>query len=186
MRNKAPDPKHNPLFFDGDGINGVMHLKAEKLKGLTITVCVKISSSLLVYSTRPRRPFTSLTFVIFPEKIRAETTVIGQGEEFFLDKIEPVWTPGSACEGKVVGQHTYPFSITIPRDAMVAPGPKASSKRFSLPPTFPERASSAHIDYIIFCDRAPPRATGKQQVPRLPFASPNHQSWLAEIVCIGC
>ena len=120
-------------------------VKAEKPKSLTITVSVEILWSLLVYSTRPRRPFTSLTFVVFPEKIRAETTVLGQEEECFLDKIEPVWAPASACEGKVVGQHTYPFSITIPCDAMVAPGPKASSKRFSLPPTCSERASPAYI-----------------------------------------
>lgn len=78
-----------------DRINGV-HLdlaKAEKPKGLMITVSVEILWSLLVYNACPRCPFTSLTFVVFPEKIRAETTLLGQEEEFFLDKLEPVWAP---------------------------------------------------------------------------------------------
>lgn len=75
---------------------------------------------------------------------------MGQEEEVFLDKTEQVWTPASASEGKVVGQHTYPFSIAIPRDTTIAPAPKAAPKRFSLPPTFTERASPAYIDYKVY------------------------------------
>jgi len=75
---------------------------------------------------------------------------VGQEEEVFLDKTEQVWTPASASEGKVVGQHTYPFSIPIPRDTTIAPTPKAAPKRFSLPPTFTERASPAYIDYKVY------------------------------------
>jgi hypothetical protein len=75
---------------------------------------------------------------------------VGQEEEVFLDKTEQVWTPASASEGKVVGQHTYPFSIPIPRDTTIAPTPKAAPKRFSLPPSFTERASPAYIDYKVY------------------------------------
>jgi hypothetical protein len=75
---------------------------------------------------------------------------VGQEEELFLDITEPVWTPASPREGKVVGQHTFPFSITIPRDVMIAPVPKAAPKSFPLPPTFSERASPAYIDYKLF------------------------------------
>jgi hypothetical protein len=75
---------------------------------------------------------------------------VGQEEELFLDITEPVWTPASSCEGKVVGQHRFPFSITLPRDATIAPVPKAAPKCFSLPPTFSERASPAYIDYRLF------------------------------------
>jgi len=75
---------------------------------------------------------------------------VGQEEELFLDKTEPVWTPASPREAKVVGAHTHAFSITIPRDAVVAPVPKATPKRFSLPPTFSERASPAYIDYKLY------------------------------------
>jgi hypothetical protein len=57
--------------------------------------------------------------------------------------MEPVWTPASPQEGKIVGVHTHAFSISIPPDAEVAPTPK----RFPLPPTFSERASPAYIDY---------------------------------------
>ena len=41
MKSRAADPKHAPLFFDGDRIKGVVQLdlaKAQTLKGLTITV----------------------------------------------------------------------------------------------------------------------------------------------------
>jgi len=75
---------------------------------------------------------------------------VGQEEELFLDIIEPVWTPASLGEGKLVGQHTFPFSITIPRDVMIAPVPKAAPKSIPLPPTFSERASPAYIDYRLF------------------------------------
>jgi hypothetical protein len=75
---------------------------------------------------------------------------IGQEEDIFLDKTEPVWTPASSNEAKVIGQHTYPFSISIPRDAMVSPAPNATPRSFSLPPTFSERASTTHIDYKLY------------------------------------
>ena len=75
---------------------------------------------------------------------------MGQDEELFLDITVPVWMPASVCEGRVVGQHKFPFSITIPRDATIAPAPKAAPKCFSLPPTFSERASPAYIDYRLF------------------------------------
>lgn len=75
---------------------------------------------------------------------------MGQDEELFLDITEPVWTPASPSEGKLVGQHTFPFSITIPRDVTIAPAPKAEPKSFPLPPTFSERASPAYIDYRLF------------------------------------
>ena len=42
VRSRAVDPKHAPLFFEGDTIKGEVLLdfaKAQTLKGLTITVC---------------------------------------------------------------------------------------------------------------------------------------------------
>jgi hypothetical protein len=75
---------------------------------------------------------------------------VGQEEEVFLDITEPVWTPASESEGRLVGQHRFPFSITLPRDAMIAPVPQAAPKSFLLPPTFSERASPAYIDYRLF------------------------------------
>jgi hypothetical protein len=41
VKSRAADPKHTPLFFDGDIIKGEVRLdlaKAETLKGLTVTV----------------------------------------------------------------------------------------------------------------------------------------------------
>jgi hypothetical protein len=46
VKSRAADPKHTPLFFDGDIIKGEVRLdlaKAETLKGLTITVCTSLS-----------------------------------------------------------------------------------------------------------------------------------------------
>jgi hypothetical protein len=77
-------------------------------------------------------------------------TAVGQEEKLFLDITKPVWTPASPCEGKVVGQHTFPFSVTIPRDINVSPVPKVGPKSYPLPPTFSERASPAYIDYRLF------------------------------------
>jgi hypothetical protein len=46
VKSRAADPKHAPLFFEGDIIKGEVQLnlaKAETLKGLTITVCASLS-----------------------------------------------------------------------------------------------------------------------------------------------
>ena len=45
VKSRAADPKHTPLFFEGDIIKGEVQLdlaKAETLKGLTITVCASL------------------------------------------------------------------------------------------------------------------------------------------------
>jgi len=112
---------------------------------------------------------TLVTLAIFlaSKKIHAGTTAVGQEEERFLDITESVWTPTSPSEGKVVGQHTFPFSITIPRDVTIAPVPKAAPKSFPLPPTFSERASPAYIDYRLFVTvRRGRLRVNKQCVPR--------------------
>ncbi|KAI9439829.1 hypothetical protein H4582DRAFT_2215878 [Lactarius indigo] len=122
VQSRAADAKHMPLYLEGDTIKGEVRLDLAKAETLK-----------------------GLTITI-----RAGTTAVGQEEELFLDKTEPVWTPASSSEAKVVGSHTHTFSITIPRDAVVAPVPKATPKRFSLPPTFSERASPAYIDYKLY------------------------------------
>jgi hypothetical protein len=75
---------------------------------------------------------------------------VGQEEGLFLDITEPMWTPASPCECKVVGQHTFPFTITIPHDTNVVPVLKVVPTSFPLLPTFSERASLAYIDYRLF------------------------------------
>ncbi|KAH9063997.1 hypothetical protein EDB87DRAFT_1557455 [Lactarius vividus] len=122
VQSRAADSKHMPLFLEGDIIKGEVRLDLTKAETLK-----------------------GLTITI-----RAGTTAVGQDEELFLDKTEPVWTPASPSEAKVVGTHTHTFSISIPRDAAVALVPKATPKRFSLPPTFSERASPAYIDYKLY------------------------------------
>ncbi|SRR6266404_308534 len=94
--------------------------------------------------------FTCLHAPPAATQIRAGTTAVGQEEELFLNKTEPIWTPASPRESKVVGAHTHAFSISIPQDATIAPVPKATPRRFALPPTFSERASPAYIDYKLY------------------------------------
>ncbi|KAH9052919.1 hypothetical protein EDB83DRAFT_2542899 [Lactarius deliciosus] len=122
VQSRAADSKHMPLFLEGDIIKGEVRLDLAKAETLK-----------------------GLTITM-----RAGTTAVGQEEELFLDKTEPIWTPASSSDAKVVGTHTHTFSITIPRDAEVALVPKATPKRFSLPPTFSERASPAYIDYKLY------------------------------------
>ena len=144
FRSRATNPKHTPLFLEGDTIRGEVRLdlaKAETLKGITITVRYTVRDN------ARRLHFTSHFFVC---QIRGATTAIGLKEEVFLNKLEPVWTPASPQEGKVIGVHTHAFSISIPPDVEVTPAaPKATPKRFPLPPTFSERASPAYIDYKV-------------------------------------
>ena len=114
------DPKRNPLFFDGgDRINGLVHLdlvKAEKLKGLTIAVCVTILWCLLVRSTRPRRPCTSLTSIVLPVKIHAGMTAVSQ-EEPFLDKLgcmdARIGERRQSCWGSTRPRSPLPSRVTL-------------------------------------------------------------------------
>jgi hypothetical protein len=46
IKSRAADPKHTPLVFEGDIIEGEVQLdlaKAETLQGLTIAVCASLS-----------------------------------------------------------------------------------------------------------------------------------------------
>ena len=50
FKSRAADPKHAPLVFGGDVIEGEVQLNlanAETLKGLTITVCASLSKAKL-------------------------------------------------------------------------------------------------------------------------------------------
>lgn len=168
------DPKHAPLFFEGDTIKGEVQLdfaKAQTLKGLTITVRAPgfFPPTRTLANTPPFFFFCPPT-----KKVRAGTTAVGQEEEVFLDITKPVWTPASASESAVVGQHTFPFSITLPRDATLAPVPQAAPKSFLLPPTFSERASPAYIDYRLFVTVCRGRLrVDKQCVVLVPSVSPS-------------
>ncbi|KAF8271168.1 hypothetical protein EI94DRAFT_615456 [Lactarius quietus] len=119
VRSRATSSKHTPLYLEGDIIKGEIRLDLAKAETLK-----------------------GLTVTLC-----AGMTTVGQNEEVFLDKTEPVWTPASSQEGKVVGVHTHAFSISIPRDAVLV---SATPQRFSLPPTFTERASPAYIDYKLY------------------------------------
>ncbi|KAI0255041.1 hypothetical protein BJV78DRAFT_1279651 [Lactifluus subvellereus] len=122
LKSRAADPKHIPVFLAGDTIRGEVQVDLGKAKTLK-----------------------GLTVTI-----RGGMVAVGQEEDVFLDKTEPVWTPASSNGANLIGQHTYPFSISIPRDATVTPAPNATPRSFSLPPTFSERASPAYIDYRLY------------------------------------
>ena len=64
-----------------------------------------------------------------------------------MELSETLWTPSTSS--KLAGNLTWPFSITLPKEAAVAEKEKGPTKMYPLPPTFSERASAAYIDYKI-------------------------------------
>lgn len=80
-------------------------------------------------------------------KIHAGTTSVGQEELLFLDLNQTLWpADGEKSSGKLKGQHSWPFSFTIP--VKVSPA-ESKGKPYSTPPNVSERASPAYIDYRI-------------------------------------
>lgn len=128
MWSRAADLRHNPLFFDRD----------------TVGSWGRASLTL----SRPRRPryvfqFYGASLFTVPIRVVSEPhplpclltqRPIAKRRNSSWTNPSPSGCPRQRAKAKVVGQHTYPFSITtmIPRDAKVAPGPKASPKRFWL------------------------------------------------------
>jgi hypothetical protein len=139
VKSRAADSKFIPVFLGGDTIKGEVQLdlgKTKTLKGLTVTVRFVLTSSC-------RSPHACYYYY----KIRAWMTAVGQEEDIFLHKTEPIWTPASSKETKVIGKRAYPFSISLPHDVEIQSISNATEKRFLLPPTFNERASPVYIDY---------------------------------------
>ena len=79
--------------------------------------------------------------------MRGETTAVGQEGIPFLDIVETLWVPSSTSGSKLSGKMSWPFSLKLPPDTMLAETIKGEKKRYPLPPTFTERASPAYIDY---------------------------------------
>ncbi|THU84184.1 hypothetical protein K435DRAFT_733492 [Dendrothele bispora CBS 962.96] len=138
VRSRSRNASTPPVFLEGDEISGRVELdleRAENIKGITITV-------------------------------QGGTTAVGQEELLFLDVSQPIWTPDPRKKSseKLEGQHSWNFSLTLPRQVVVSQlsgsgfesgsrGRSQSSSStsgalsFSLPPNFSERASPAYIDY---------------------------------------
>ncbi|KAK7436992.1 hypothetical protein VKT23_006722 [Stygiomarasmius scandens] len=137
VRSRSRNATEPPVFLEGDEISGRVELdldKVENIKGITVAV-------------------------------QGGTTAVGQEELLFLDIAQPIWTPDPRRKSsdKLEGQHSWNFSITLPRQVVVSQlsgsGSESGSRSrsqsssasgpptFNLPPNFSERASPAYIDY---------------------------------------
>ncbi|KAA1477189.1 hypothetical protein DENSPDRAFT_884883 [Dentipellis sp. KUC8613] len=79
--------------------------------------------------------------------VQAGATGVGQRLEIFMETSQTLWSQPS---GKLQGNHTWPFSITLPREIAISESRNAPPRVYQLPPRFSERGSLAHIDYKLF------------------------------------
>ncbi|THH08878.1 hypothetical protein EW145_g2410 [Phellinidium pouzarii] len=117
---RAPTSKTLPVFYNCDEVRGEVMMELEKPEGYK-GVVVGIS---------------------------AENTIVGQESEAFVDLSTTLWSP-TPSSPKLSGSLVWPFSLTLPKEAMVSISSKDPPKSYPLPPTFSERASPAYIDYKI-------------------------------------
>ncbi|KAH9972189.1 hypothetical protein BGW80DRAFT_1437699 [Lactifluus volemus] len=122
VKSRAADSSGIPVFLAGDTITGEVRLNIGKTKTIK---GLKVT-------------------------ISAGTRISVQQEEIFLHKTEPIWTPASSKETKVIGQRTYPFSIALPLDVNIQHDSNAAKTRFLLPPTFDEQNTPLYITYKLF------------------------------------
>ncbi|KAI5122909.1 hypothetical protein M0805_007587 [Coniferiporia weirii] len=120
LHSRAPTAKTLPVFFDGDEVRGEVEMVLEKPEGYK---------------------------GVFVD-IHGENTAVGQEPLRFLSLSSTLWTP-TPSSSKLSGTIVWPFSLTLPKEAMVSTSPRDSPKSYQLPPTFSERASPAYIDYKI-------------------------------------
>ncbi|KAH8117915.1 hypothetical protein DFH11DRAFT_1571413 [Phellopilus nigrolimitatus] len=120
VHSRSPSGKTLPVFLDGDEIRGEVRIELEKPEG-----CKGVLIGVL-----------------------AENTAVGQEAVPFLDLTSPLWTPSSSSK-LPAGSLTWPFSLTLPKEALVSASSKEAPKCYPLPPTFSERASPAYIDYKV-------------------------------------
>jgi len=123
VNNRASAPNSLPVFYEGEVISGQVDfdvVKSESIKGISI-------------------------------KITAGTTLVGQEEQLFINAETDLWTPSMALpDGSKVtkfakGKYSWPFSLTLPSEVELQD--QKTKKKFSLPPSFSERASTGYVDY---------------------------------------
>jgi hypothetical protein len=93
-------------------------------------------------------------FVCLLKKTQIQGQILGAGQDLetytFLNQSLSLW---SQPTGKLAGTHSWPFSLTPPRDVTVpvaaTASHPASHATYQLPPRFSERGSQAHVDYKV-------------------------------------
>ncbi|KAH0832895.1 hypothetical protein J3R83DRAFT_11847 [Lanmaoa asiatica] len=112
-----------PIFYEGDVVSGQVDLdvfKSESIKGISV-------------------------------KVTAGTTLVGQEEQLFLNSETDLWTSsmplpdGSKVAKFAKGKYSWPFSLTLPTEVEVQD--QKTKRKFPLPTSFSERASTGYVDY---------------------------------------
>ncbi|KAG8213462.1 hypothetical protein J3R82DRAFT_11980 [Butyriboletus roseoflavus] len=112
-----------PVFYEGDVISGQVDLDVLKSESIK---CISI-------------------------KITAGTTLVGQEEQLFLNTETNLWIPsmslpdGSQVAKLATKKYSWPFSLALPAEIEVQD--QKTKKKFPLPTSFSERASTGYIDY---------------------------------------
>ena len=79
-------------------------------------------------------------------QLTAGTTFVGWEEETFLSIEVPIWSP-STVEEKLLGEHTWPFTILPPEEVNIVADRDGTRGAFTLPPSFTEKGGVAYLDY---------------------------------------
>ncbi|KZT27228.1 hypothetical protein NEOLEDRAFT_164644 [Neolentinus lepideus HHB14362 ss-1] len=109
-----------PVFFDHDTITGSVEVNLDKPDGIKSIVISLIGG----------------------------TTAVGQEEARLLEEERQLWPRQGNTDGALQGQHSWSFSIRIPRDiSLPAKYNGKPGETYQLPPTFSERANPMYIDY---------------------------------------
>lgn len=156
--------KHIPTFLQDSPVKGRVHLDLDKPD--TIQSVVLTVSRLLL----------CLFFVAQICQIRGEYLTGANPDQqlTFLDLSYPLWSqsegdprsvnasrdinitfghvssvPPARFSGRLLGQYTWPFSITLPKEVSVPCGKGKQPQMFALPQTFNERHAKGSINYEV-------------------------------------
>ena len=79
-------------------------------------------------------------------QLTGATTFVGWEEEKFLSIEVPIWSPSSPDE-KLLGEHSWPFTILPPEEVSIVADRDGTRGAFTLPPSFTEKGGVAYLDY---------------------------------------
>ncbi|TBU30407.1 hypothetical protein BD311DRAFT_659291 [Dichomitus squalens] len=127
---KAPASTFLPSFYEGEPIKGSVTLdltKEESIKAISVQAIGEMTSSVTEI----------LNFVQVSETLWKSSA-----------PPEPSSPSGSQNASKLVGEHSWPFSLTLPPVCQVRL-PTATAETFPLPGSFSERLARVHIQYQV-------------------------------------
>ncbi|KAH9903240.1 hypothetical protein C8Q73DRAFT_742388 [Cubamyces lactineus] len=124
---KAPASNYLPAFYQGETVTGIVQLSlstGEPIKSISVQIVGQMTSSVT----------DVLSFIQLSSMLWTRTAVSGASS-----------SPAAALD-KLVGNHEWPFNITLP-DECELKSPNGSLEKYPLPASFSERMARVHIQY---------------------------------------